>query len=553
MKQNTALDILKAGKNVYLTGAAGSGKTHILNEYINYLKYRGVAVSVTASTGIAATHLSGVTIHSWSGIGIKNTLSDYEIEALEQKEYLWKRFEKTKVLIIDEVSMLSPLLFDTIERVCRVMKRKDKPFGGMQVILSGDFFQLPPIVRGKSKIEFINKSNAWSNMNIHVCYLHEQFRQKDNELENILNEMRTGRVSDKSRDILMNQSDKKKIGGIIPTQLYTHNVDVDTQNNKELERLPGKEKTFLMESKGKSAVVIALKKSVLSPEKLCLKKDAIVMFVKNSFDNGYANGTLGIVEGFDNYTPIVKTFSGNKIYVHSAEWTVEENSKIVAKIEQLPLRLAWAITVHKSQGMSLDAAEIDLSKSFVPGQGYVAISRLRTMKGLYLRGINNMAFIVHPEVLDLDKHLLFESKKWEKVIARFDDKEINDMHAIFIKKSGGTLNKKEIEKNKHRKSSNLPEKIPTHEQTRKLLKESSSLKDIAEKRGMTLGTIITHLEKLKLLDKNINLEKLKPKVSDLKKIIEAFKKTGDTKLAPVHSRLKGKYSYEEIRIARLFL
>jgi len=553
MKQSDALKILKAGRNVYLTGAAGSGKTHVLNEYVTYLKHRGVRVGVTASTGIAATHIGGVTIHSWSGAGIRDTLSDSEIEALEQKEYLWKRFNKTQVLMIDEVSMLSPRLFDTVERICRAMKRKEEPFGGMQIVLSGDFFQLPPITRGDSRVEFVNVSDAWNGMDVRTCYLDEQFRQEDDTLLNILNEMRGGIISDKTRDTLKKQSRKSFDKGITPTRLYTHNVDVDAQNNKELAKLPGKEHVFDMRTKGKKNLVESLKKSILAPEKLVLKKDAVVMFVKNSFEEGYVNGTLGVLKDFDKGVPVVETFSGKKIYVHSAEWSVEEDGKILARVEQLPIRLAWAITIHKSQGMSMDAAEVDLSKSFTPGQGYVALSRLRTLAGLKLSGINEMAFAVHQDVADLDKHLLSESEKWEKVIARFNEKDVGKMHTEFIEKCGGTVDKKEIEKNKHKQADSVAEKIPTYEKTRKLIDKGMSLEEIAKERGMTLGTIISHLEKLKELDGKINLKKFKPKPADFKKIKDAFKKSGDTKLTPVYKKLGGYYSYEDLRLARLFL
>jgi len=551
MKQTQALDILKAGRNVYLTGAAGSGKTHVLNEYITYLKDRGVSVGVTASTGIAATHLGGVTIHSWSGIGIKDSLSESEIDVLTQKEYLWKRFDKAKVLIIDEISMLSPRTFDSIERVCRAMKRSQEPFGGMQVVLSGDFFQLPPVVRDGSSVQFISSSDAWRKMDLRVCYLSEQFRQEDNMLGNILNEMRGGKVSDMTRSALSEQNENRFSENVVPTRLYTHNVDVDVLNKKELDKLPGLEHKFEMQTKGRESLVETLKKGVLAPEILKLKKNAVVMFVKNNFEAGYVNGTLGIVENFHDDVPIVRTFSGDKIEVFSMEWAIDEEGKVLAKAEQLPLRLAWAITIHKSQGMSLDAAEIDLSKSFVPGQGYVALSRLRTLSGLVLRGINDIAFAIHPEVSSLDIHLLKESSKWEKVISRFETDDLKAMHDEFIKKCGGTLNEEEIKRN--REGGGEKKKVSTYEKTRELVKEGLSLEEIARKRGMTTGTIIGHFEKLQNMIVDIDFSYLKPDKDDLKKIKEAFKKTKDGKLSPVHRKLGGEYSYEDLRLARLFL
>lgn len=555
MKQKTALDILKAGKNVYLTGAAGSGKTHVINEYITYLKHREVSVGVTASTGIAATHIGGVTIHSWSGAGIKDSLSGREIEALTEKEYLYKRIAKVKVLIIDEVSMLSPALFDTVERVCRAMKRNEDPFGGMQIVLSGDFFQLPPIGQRGAEVEFVTASDAWKSMDVRVCYLDEQFRHNDNTLESILGEMRSGEISSATREKLSKMCDDKTKKGATPTRLYTHNIDVDAENEKELKKLPGEEHLFEMNTKGRSALVDSLKKSVLAPETLRLKKNAVVMFVKNNFEAGYVNGTLGVVEDFDKDVPVVKTFSGKTIYVEPAEWAVEEDGKVHAKVEQLPLRLAWAITVHKSQGMSLDAAEIDLSKSFVPGQGYVALSRLRNLEGLTLSGINDMAFAVAPRALLIDKHLLAESSKWEQVLQRFSGTNLRKMHDDFIEKCGGTIDEKQITKNtkKSDEKKETEERVPTHEKTLAFINKGLSLNEVADKRGMTKGTIISHLEKIKTLKPEVDLSRFKPKDQDIKRIEKAFKKTGDTKLSPAHKELKGMYTYDELRLARLFL
>jgi len=556
MNQQTALAILKTGRNVYLTGAAGSGKTYALNSYITYLKERGVSVAITASTGIAATHLGGSTIHSWAGIGIRDFLSARDIDDITQKEHVVKRMQSVRVLVIDEVSMLPAGVLDMVDQVCRAVKRSDMPFGGMQVVLSGDFFQLPPITRGNEPVRFAYASDAWKGMNIRVCYLGEQFRQDDETLLRILHEIRDGKVSEESRDILIECKERTLDNGMTPTRLFTHNVDVDALNDKELCDLSGSEKSYEMKTTGRAPLVASLEKSVLAPRTLRLKKNAKVMFVKNNFEEGYVNGTLGVVEDIRGDVPVVRTFSGKKIWVHPAEWAIEEDGKMRARIEQLPIRLAWAITIHKSQGMSMDAAEIDLSRSFVEGQGYVALSRLRSLQGLILTGLNAMAFRVHADVARVDAILKKESKKWEEMFLGLSDREICAMQDNFIKISGGTLDSKDIAANKEKvleEKKPKKEKQSTYEKTRILMEKGLSLSEIAGERGMAIGTIITHLEKLKEKKVPVNFEQFKPKDESFEKIAAAFAGVEDNKLGPVFGKLRGKYSYETIRLARLFL
>ena len=199
MTQKEALEILKMGYNCYVTGAAGSGKTHLLNEYIKFLKNKGVEVGVTASTGIAATHMGGMTIHSWSGLGIADHLTEYDLENLETKKYLQDRLQNTSVLIIDEVSMIHHFRLDLIERIARHLKKNQLPFGGMQIILCGDFFQLPPVSRvGERESLFPYRSETWKKLNLKICYLEEQYRHKDDKFIKILNGIRNGHVSDES-------------------------------------------------------------------------------------------------------------------------------------------------------------------------------------------------------------------------------------------------------------------------------------------------------------------------------------------------------------------
>ena len=406
MTQKDALTILKLGYSVYLTGEAGSGKTHLLNSYISFLRKKRAVIGITASTGIAATHIGGITIDSWSGLGMRDDIHPEEIRELSRKPYLQRRIQETKVLIIDEVSMIHGKRLDAIDKICRVIRGENTPFGGIQVVLTGDFFQLPPVSAARHSFDYVYKSNVWREMNPHILYLESQYRQTDQAFNKVLSAIRQSRVDQETIDILKQTMHQEIAGSIIPTKLYTHNVDVDEINKKELDKINQNSHEYTMASLGAEGVVESLKRGCLAPEHLVLKKGAQVMFVRNNFNAGYFNGTRGKVIGFDrDDNPIVETYEQKKIHVERAQWTVMDRDRIVAELIQFPLRLAWAITIHKSQGMTLSCAEIDLSKSFVHGMGYVALSRVRSLKGMRLLGINNLALQVDPDVTKYDIYL----------------------------------------------------------------------------------------------------------------------------------------------------
>lgn len=553
MTQAEALDILKMGKNVFITGPAGSGKTYVINSYINYLKSHSVDVAVTASTGVAATHIGGQTIHSWSGLGVRDTLTDYDIEDLMERQYLYKRFERTKVLIIDEVSMLHHFRLDLIDWICRQMKRNEKPFGGMQIVLSGDFFQLPPVTRGELvEPEFAYKAESWLASKFTICHLSEQHRQKDNVYLSILNQIRENRVNKKTVELLKSRFNKNPDSGAESTRLYTHNIDVDVVNKKHLNLIPSPTRNYHMTSKGSHGLAESLKKSCLSPAILELKKGARVMFTKNHIDGGYVNGTLGVVSDFNSFgDPIVRTNSGMTFSVSPQSWKIEEEGKIKAEISQLPLRLAWAITVHKSQGMSLDAMEVDLSKSFVRGMGYVALSRVRSLGGMKLLGFNDMSLEIDPEVLEMDQKFQEKSESARQDLAEMSRNEIVEIQKAYLKKIEPEEKVKIKKKEKESKKS-------THEITREMLLEEMPLTEIADKRAVKPETIISHIEDL-VADKNcpdIDYLKRELKHSEMEDILSAFKKAGTTTLSPVFNLLikqKKKSTYLKIRLARLFL
>jgi len=460
MTQEEALTILKTGANVFLTGEPGSGKTHTVNAYVAYLRAHNIEPAITASTGIAATHIHGLTIHSWSGIGIKERLSNYDLDKIAANERVANRIMHTSVLIIDEVSMLSSATFSMVDAVCRAVRRSTKPFGGLQVVLVGDFFQLPPVVKRKifvdeeisndefvfedaskpAPTQFAYNASAWRALNPIICYLEEQHRQEDDNFLEVLSAIRSGEYAARHKAHIESRmvGDASAPGDAV--RLFPHNADVDRINAAELQKIDGAERSFTMRSSGAAATVETLKRGCLSPESLVLKVGASVMFTKNNPSGAFVNGTLGKITSFSaSGAPVVRTSGGRSIVVEPMEWMIEEDGKVKAKIIQLPLRLAWAITVHKSQGMSLDAAVMDLSRVFEYGQGYVALSRVRTLAGLYLLGINERALMVHPEALEMDEEFREQSNSAKEVFTNMPRRDLNEMQHRFAKASGGII------------------------------------------------------------------------------------------------------------------
>lgn len=558
MIQSKALAILKSGRNVFLTGSAGAGKTYVLNQYIQYLKEHKVGVAVTASTGIAATHMNGQTIHSWSGIGIRDDISIRHLSKLKEKKYFRNKMDAVKVLIIDEISMLHRNQLDLVNRVLKFFKENEMAFGGIQVIFSGDFFQLPPIGNDleTSRQKFAFMSDAWLDAEPVICYLTEQHRQTENDLNYILNEIRNGEVTQKSIDLLETRVEFHPDEGEQETKLFTHNADVDRINQMHLEQIGKSSKFFQATVKGNETLVEMLKKSVLALEKLELKVGAQVMFVRNNYEVGFVNGTLGRITGFtDKGNPLVKTFDNDLIEAKAETWAIEdETGKALASFVQIPLRLAWAITVHKSQGMTLDAAMIDLSRAFEKGQGYVALSRLRDLSGLKLRGLNQTALEVDELALKADFRFRELSQEWDDSL---EEKDLENEFKGFIKYSGGTFDKKEIAKAKEKLAQKgKAEKVSTYQLTKELVKEKLSIKEMAEKRGLGTGTILSHLIRIAETDAEIDLEMYRPDeiiIQKVKKAAEIQKDVEKLSLGKLHADLNKEISFDQIKQAQIFL
>lgn len=401
MTQQQALEILKGSGNVFLTGQPGAGKSYLTNQYIDYLLENGATFEVTASTGIAALNIGGKTVHSFAGLRDDKQLSDDNIGDILKNSKTYKRFSKTKVLIIDEISMVSAQLLENIDKLAKIARENEEPFGGLKVVAVGDFYQLPPV-----KGEYCFLSPLWQEAKFQICNITEQHRTNDGVFIDVLQAIRTGVLTEEQKQVIRDRLIEDVYGLEGVTRLDTHNQKVDDINHMKLMRLTTPAKSYYMTHDGDEKYVAGLKKHCLSPETLVLKVGARVIFTKNDLEYRWVNGTQGEVTEVNEGYVIVKIYStGEEVEVRKTSWEhargYGKNKTVLASIYQLPLRLAWAITIHKSQGMTLDKAVIDVSNAFATGQAYVAISRVRSLDGVYLQGKLTSKFLkIDPRVQD---------------------------------------------------------------------------------------------------------------------------------------------------------
>jgi ATP-dependent DNA helicase PIF1 len=395
--QLEVVDAFEQGRNLFVTGGAGSGKSYLLN----FLKrnYSSLGLEVTASTGIAAVNVGGSTIHSWSGIGLANLPVEQIIENLSSPKFarIRRRIKRARALAIDEISMISAEVFDLLSKVFCAIRENDRPMGGIQMLLFGDFLQLPPVNRGSSNFNFCFNSQTWADLDLTSFVLSGSFRQADEVFVKILNNLRINSLSSNDREILESRVGLVDNSAIRPTILTTHNLKVEQINNLELKKIPHEEVVRRAEYFGDPLKIEFLKKNCLASEALSMKVGSQVMMIKNTYQKeGIINGSLGIIRDFSarkNY-PTVEFTNGKTITISPEEWLIErfdEDKRMVvvdAGVTQIPLILAWAMTIHKSQGLTLDKISCDLSDAFSPGQVYVALSRARSLEGVFIKSIN---------------------------------------------------------------------------------------------------------------------------------------------------------------------
>jgi len=412
-EQRYVLECVKSGKNVFFTGGAGTGKSFLIQKIIGVLPPEHTFI--TASTGVAAFQIGGTTLHSFAGIGAGAAVISKCVQ-LAERATVAKQWRKCKHLIIDEVSMVDGNYFKKLEHVARAVRKNDKPFGGIQLILTGDFLQLPPVAKEEER-RFAFETSAWQRcvqMNIELTQVK---RQSDQALVDILNRLRLGVCTDSDAEVLKGTKGNISREGIVPTKLCTHTEDVNMINKKELEKCEGEEKRFLAIDSDPSLSKF-IENSTPVEGVVRLRVGAQVMLLKNlNVSAGLVNGARGRVESFTTEgNPVVVFIGGAKQEIKYEKWTVKSGVGVTLTRTQIPLRLAWAFSIHKSQGMTLDSVEVSLSRVFECGQAYVALSRAKNLRSLRILDFKAGCVRADSKVIKFYKNLTLAKPAFQQKI-----------------------------------------------------------------------------------------------------------------------------------------
>lgn len=501
----------KTDMSLFLTGKAGTGKTTFLREVVRYTKKKCI---VLAPTGIAAVNAGAMTIHSFFQFG----LGPFVQGVIEPKSDF--RINKSKLelirhlqlLIIDEVSMVRADLMDHIDVELRRIRRNSKPFGGVQLLMIGDLQQLPPIAHGGEdellrqyyKTLYFFSSAALKSMKYSCIELKNVYRQTDRHFIDILNHARnctltSQDISDLNARYVPGFSPKPEDGYI---RLMTHNRQVDYVNETELEKLDSKPYTFVAAVSGTFP-----EESYPTADSLTLKKGAQVMFIKNDPERRFINGTLGEVKSIDKNSIAVRLAeSGMIIDVEPVEWqniryqfdeeSKEISSKQIGRFKQYPLKAAWAITVHKSQGLTFDKAIIDVHAAFSPGQAYVALSRCRTLDGLVLSSPVSASVFMRDNAVDAYMNYIsrpVEELAFSSCYEYFEYEKKPEPEEVAPMKKVKVNQEKPKKVNKDEPRDDTGKKLSTFECSYRLYNQGDTVEQIAEKRGLNQSTVEGHL------------------------------------------------------------
>lgn len=406
---NTAIDIINSNDNIFLTGPGGTGKSYIIKAIMEEV---GSDYICTASTGIAAIPIDGVTLHRALGLGLFKGKVSSLYSQMEKKKGLLQKWRSAKGLIIDEISMADISVFVRASKLMSLIRDDPRPWGGLRLILSGDFLQLPPVEVYQEKDEtyvYLFEHPVWDLLNLRTVILDTPHRFTTRDFFDILSDARHGVLSQRLKDMvkLCNRKPVKHETGIVPTVIFPINKDVDAYNKAKLDKLPGKEvmypATYRSTFNGqdiltKKDMKERLLKDTRAQDQLILKEGAQVMLMVNTLHDSLCNGSRGVVTSFDG-VPVVRFLNGLELHVKPNTWNVGSPREVDGKLEwenhritQIPLRLAYAATAHKTQGMTLDSAYLCVDRCFTPNHIYVMLSRCKDPEYIYINGWSEEIF-----------------------------------------------------------------------------------------------------------------------------------------------------------------
>ena len=398
-EQQTALDLLESGENVFLTGEAGSGKSHLVRAFMSNISAKDMPI--LASTGAAAVLVGGRTFHSFFGIGIMEGGAAATLAKALKDTRVLKRISLVEGFILDEVSMIPADALAVAERISQAARGSSLPWGGLRVIVVGDFAQLPPVVRGmaKEKRAWAFQTEVWEKSNFQSCLLNYNHRVSDQEFLSVLSDVRVGKVTEQVRYFL-NSRLREHDPDDKSTRLFPRRDQSECFNQSELAQIQSKSISIPSIYIGEEKFQETLRKMSPVPAELILKKGCRVMFLQNDPQRRWVNGTRGVVRDFAADKIVVEKSRGREVTVEKTMFSIQNaEGKVIASVINFPLTLAYATTIHKSQGATLDELWVDLSRLWEPGHAYVALSRLRTQEGLRLLNWTPSSFVVDQQVI----------------------------------------------------------------------------------------------------------------------------------------------------------
>lgn len=460
-------DFIRNGDNVFVTGFAGTGKSYILNKLKEKYKKK---LTITSTTGIAAVNVKGQTLHSWAGVGLCRNPINVTVDKIRQRPTQFRQIVGCKILAIDEISMLNVETFQYVNEVLKQVRENDKPFGGIQVLFIGDFFQLPPVEQGESfERRYCFETELWDELELKNVVLKRNFRQNEEDFIKALSDMRINRLTEEDIDLLETRCVDEDDGEIL--HIFSTNEEANRYNSVKFNAIDEPIVKFVAKDgvyRGKSLVyegfmprekmiLDIFNKNCRADREIFLKKDCRVMLLVNmDFDRGLINGSCGVIQGFNDETINITFDNGVNANIPMHEFEYYYNDKVVALRLQYPLKLAYGITIHKSQGMTLDKLVVDCKRVFECGQVYVAMSRVKTLGGLYLRHFEPTQVLADNKVarfyrnieeapaLNLPDEPIFRGKSIEP--QEFSDEEIQKIILEFLKEFGGQYGKSGIGK-----------------------------------------------------------------------------------------------------------